>query len=146
MKCRFASLLIIALWGALSGFVHAEDATPQVSDTVVELPPVIVEASFTDVRFRARFRYHIPGNGLKELVFSKVPKSWEAKGIVKGDALVGVDGTKIDGLGIGQLANLIEPKEGQPIDLEIRRKRDKTHFHTEVVFKRDSGELTIHYP
>ncbi|HNW42225.1 MAG TPA: hypothetical protein PKN08_10025, partial [Opitutaceae bacterium] len=61
-------------------------------------------------------------------------------------ALVGVDGTKIDGLGIGQLVGLIEPKEGQPIDLEIRRKRDKTHFHTEVVFKRDSGELTIHYP
>jgi hypothetical protein len=146
MKRRLASLLIVTLWCVLPGFAETKPTTSVSDGPVVELPPVIVEASFTDVRFRARFRYHIPGNALKELVFTKVPKSWEAKGIAKGDALVGVDGTQIDGLGIGQLVGLIEPKEGQPIDLEIRRKRDKTVFHTEVVFKRDSGELTIHYP
>ncbi len=115
-------------------------------DKPIELPTFRVEGSFSEVRFRARFRYNIPGKALKTLVLTKAPKSWAEHGIAVGDQLISIEGTLVDGMSLPTVVKLLEGKRGSPMLFEMRSKDGKQTRKMEFTAIKDSSNLTIHYP
>jgi hypothetical protein len=122
-----------------------------VSDTV-KLPAFRVEGSFSELLCAARFRYHVPGNGLKELVLRKVPKKWLVAGIEVGDAIVAIDGRPIDGQKLSDLSIYLESKskdsDPDPIvfQFDIRSREKKSVYRIEVALHKDKDGFTIVFP
>jgi len=138
LKSRF---IILAFLWSVSSLAASEPEQPP-----VELPLFRVESSYSEVRFGARFRYHVPGKALKALTLKKVPRTWSDKGLAAGDWVVGVDDVPIDGMGIVAVAQMIEKKTGSPMVLDIRSEGSKDIRKVEVLFKKDSGDMIIQYP
>ena len=132
---------------ALIGNAHAgEQPGGPKEDAPVEMAPVIIESSFSEVKFRARFRYNIPGKALKHLTVTKVSKAWRDQGLVEGMRVTGIDGLKIDGRNLVDVVKQIEAKEGQPMSIEVVDSKTDVAATVQVQFKKDSGNLVIHYP
>ena len=121
-------------------------AAEELNQEPVKMAPFRVEGSYLEVRFAARFRYHLPGKGLKALVFVRVPKSWMKQGIQVGDWLVGVDGAPVEGMGLVAFVKMIEGKTGTPMLFEVQAKDSHEIRKVEVLFSKGSGELAIQYP
>ena len=121
-------------------------AVEELNKEPIKMAPFRVEGSYLEVRFAARFRYHLPGKGLKALVFVKVPKSWMKAGIQVGDWLVGVDGVPVEAMGLVAFVKSIEGKTGQPMLFEVQSKDSPEIRKVEVLFSKGSGELAIQYP
>ncbi len=121
-------------------------AAEELNKEPIKMAPFRVEGSYLEVRFAARFRYHLPGKGLKALVFVKVPKSWMKQGIQVGDWLVGIDGEPVEGMGLVALVKSIESKTGKPMLFEVQSKDSHEIRKVEVLFSKGSGELAIQYP
>jgi len=123
-------------------------ASDKKEDQPIELPPFKVYGSFSDVAWAARFRYHIPGKALKSLIFTKLPSSWSKQGISNGDVLEAIDGIPIDGrtlpVVVQQLLSM--RNSGAPMILDVRLKASKQIQKVEVILKKDSSNITIHYP
>ena len=117
-------------------------------DLPLELPPFRVSGSFSEVAWAARFRYHIPGKALKALIFTKLPESWVKQGINKGDVLEAVDGVPIDGRSLSAVVRQLEIKRNGDalMVLDIRSKTLGKIQKVEVRLKKDSSDITIHYP
>ena len=131
----------------LIGTAHAGDQTGETREDVpVEMAPVIIESSFSEVKFRARFRYNIPGKALKHLTVTKASKAWRDQGLAEGMRVTGIDGSKIDGRSLVEVVKQIEAKEGQPISVDVVNPKTESTATVQVLFKKDSGNLVIHYP
>jgi C-terminal processing protease CtpA/Prc len=75
---------------------------------VVNLPPYVIEAkSLADsgFKFKARFRDHMIGAGIRELVIVEVGPQSEAKkaGLAVGDRILQIRDVKVEGLGLKEL-------------------------------------------
>jgi len=102
----------------VSGFVsfplRADSAKPN-EDEIVKLTPYVVEArslAGAGFKFKARFRHHMIGAGIKELIIVEVGPQSEAKkaGLAVGEKILQIRDVKVDGLGIKQLQNEFEIK------------------------------------
>ncbi len=112
----------------------------------MEMAPVIIESSFSEVKFRARFRYNIPGKALKHLTVTKASKAWRDQGLAEGMRVTGIDGSKIDGRTLVDVVKQIEEREGQPLAIDVVDPQTDTATTVHVFFRKDSGKLVIHYP
>ena len=123
-------------------------ASDKKEDQPIELPPFKIYGSFSEVAWAARFRYHIPGKALKSLIFTKLPSSWVKQGISNGDVLEAIDGVPIDGRTLSVVVQQLESKRNSdaPMILDVRLKASKQIQKVEVILKKDSSDITIHYP
>ena len=123
-------------------------AADKKEDQPIELTPFRVSGSFSDVAWAARFRYHIPGNALKALIFTKLPTAWIKQGINKGDILEAIDGVPIDGRSLPAVVHQLESKRNgdTPMVLDVRSKTLDRIQKVEVLLMKDSSDITIHYP
>jgi hypothetical protein len=136
-----SAFLVVAHVGLLAGSDTKEDQP-------IELPPFRVYGSFSEVSWAARFRYHIPGKALKALIFTKLPSSWAKQGISNGDVVEAIDGVPVDGRTLPVVIKQLESKRASdaPLILDVRLKASKQIQKVEVVLKKDSSNITIHYP
>lgn len=139
-------LLLLCAAALLGVALPLVRAVEELNKEPIKMAPFRVEGSYLEVRFAARFRYHIPGKGLKALVFVKVPKSWMKQGIQEGDWLVGVDGQPVEGMGLVAFVKMMKSKTGQPMLFEVKSKDSPEIRKVEVLFTKGSGELAIQYP
>jgi hypothetical protein len=137
-RFRLAILISLCAIGAASA------AAPH--DDPVKMAPFVVQSSYSEASFRARFRYNIPGKPLKYLVITKAPKLWIEGGAREGDRLVAIDDDQIDGKSIVHVVRLIDSRVDQPMKFTLAD--PKTHAQREIMilFKKGSGDLTIHFP
>jgi hypothetical protein len=139
-------LFVFALFGKALSLAHAADES---APDIKVLPPIVIQGKFSEFVCGARFRYHIPGNNLKELVLRKIPKNWEKAGVSIGDSIIAIDDQAIDGLGIVALGKYLhsKPKTGTfDFTCDVRSKKAKTVQRIEAKFERDSGGFSIVYP
>jgi len=120
------------------------DGSPPIS-----LPAFRVEGKFSELLCGARFRYHVPGAGLKDLVLRKVPKSWSAAGVKVGDSIIQIDEEKIEGLSIFDLVKFLQARfKSDPAIcvFEVRSGQGQKVTRIEAHFQKDSDVFTIAYP
>jgi hypothetical protein len=115
-------------------------------EPAVRMAPFVVESSFSELSLRARFRYNIPGAALKYLVITTAPKSWLKKGAHEGDQVVAIDGQAIDGKGLRDVVKLFESRVNLPMKIGLVGPKTGERRDIDVLFKKGSGNLTIHYP
>ena len=145
LKIRYILTTSVFLIFTQVGLFAASDKK---EDQPIELPPFKVYGSFSDVAWAARFRYHIPGKALKSLIFTKLPSSWIKQGINNGDVLEAIDGIPIDGRTLPVVVQQLESNRNTdaPMILDVRLKASKQIQKVEVILKKDSSNITIHYP
>ena len=143
MYQKSIAIAALILGMAAQGFGATVGAT---GDDPVKLPEVRVEGSFTQLSFGVRFRYHLPGAGLKALVLTDAPKSWSRGGLSKGDWIVAIDGKSVEGLGVREAAELIVASAGSPCRLEVQTGETGSRREVTVLLKKGSGQIAIHYP
>ncbi len=140
----FLGLLVVAV--SLPAYARAVDAD---GSEVVVLPPMVVAGKFSELECGVRFRYGLPGNRMRTLVVRKMPGSWAAAGVNKGDTIIAIDGRKIDGQGLVELGRYLSSKpKGEPVSIVfgVRSKKTKAVRRLEMTAERESGEMTIAYP
>jgi hypothetical protein len=119
------------------------------NDPAILLPPFKVEGKFSELLCGARFRYHLPGAKLKELVIRKTPKSWAAAGVAIGDSITKIDEATIDGISLLSLGKLLEAKfKTDPAVgiFEVRSKQTGKIIRIDAHFEKDASNFTIAYP
>jgi len=107
---NYRVLLAAILVSVFGSFPLCADSAKTKEDEVVVLPPFDVKAqSLADTRFRfkARFRDHMIGAGIKELIIVEVGPQSEAKkaGLAVGDRILQIQDVKVEGLGLKELQN-----------------------------------------
>ena len=109
---------LLASWILVAGFVpfslRAGTAKPN-DDGIVKLTPYVVEATSlanAGFKFKARFRYHLIGAGIKELIIVEVGPQSAAKkaGLAVGEKILQIRDVKVEGLGIKELQEEFETK------------------------------------
>lgn len=113
MKSRLA-LFCLCILGTACVPLCAKPAKTE-DNEVVKMDPVVVEASsLSDAgfKFKAKFRPHFIGTGIRELVVVEVgPQSTAKKaGLAVGDRILQIRDVKVEGLGIQELQHEFETK------------------------------------
>ena len=132
--------ILVSLFGS---FPLRADSDKTKEDEVVVLPPFAVKGhSLADFRFKfkARFRDHMIGAGIKDLIIVEVGPQSEAKkaGLAVGDRILQIRDVKVEGLGLKELQNEFATKavDGK-VPLLIQSKgSDETRT---VILKYDQG-------
>lgn len=142
-----ALISVVSIW-ANSYAIATDDTKP---DTVVLSPVIVIARPISELCCSVRFRYHLPGAGIKELVISKVPKWCATQGLSVDDLIVGVDGQAVAGKGLISFAKSLAAKFGPPpikpthFVFDVRSKDGGVLRKVDVVFD-DSRGLTVAYP
>lgn len=125
---------------------------PANSGAVILSPVIVIDRPISELRCSVRFRYHIPGAGMKDWVITKAPQWCAAKGLNVHDRITGIDGESIEGQDLVSFIkrHLVE-KFGQPPSkpthflFEVQSENDKAPRKVEVVFD-DSRNFTVAFP
>lgn len=108
MKSRFLVVFVLVS-GCVSLPLDAASAKPDKED-VVKLDPYVVETrslANAGFRFKAKFRPHFIGEGIKELIIVEVGPQSQAKkaGLAVGERILQIRDVKVEGLGLEELQN-----------------------------------------
>ena len=130
MKYRAVQCLI-AVPVALCLFSPAHSAIMPVAEQEPTLmsPMTVIARPITLLVCAVRFRYNLPGAGLRYLVIRKAPQWCAAKGLKVGDRIEAVDGKAIEGQGLIQFTKS-----------SIARKFDTSHKPVHFIFTIISSE------
>ncbi len=74
-------------------------------DGITELPPFIVQ-EHGQLYLQLSFRSHLFFRGLKSLHIRSLPTPWQRAGILLGDEVVAINGTRLQGLGLLKFVRL----------------------------------------
>jgi hypothetical protein len=152
MTTRIA-LSFICVGIAVCLFSPAHSATAPIADpeTVLLSPMTVIDRPITELICSARFRYNLPGAGLRCLVVRKAPQWCAAKGLGVGDRIDAVDGKAIQGQGLIQFvkSSIVHKFDSSPKPVHfvftIISPNETKPRRVEVAFD-DSRLLSIVYP
>jgi hypothetical protein len=144
---RLLGYFRLAILIACVTFVPCRDVSA--GDAPVELPAFYVNGRFSELLCAARFRYHLPGAKLKELVVRRMPKSWATAGVKVGDSVVKIDNLELNGISLPDLGRHLKTtfKTDPAIcTFEVHSMDSKKTIRLEAKFEKDQDEFTIAYP